>query len=128
MNYKRIYIAGKVTGRAYRSVREEFAQVKHFLLSEGFDEEINPCEIVVPGTSWADAMLILLPYLATCNYLALLPSYDRSEGAMCEYHFARGMENEGKMHGIIHVTITKSTTVTHQLENIQMSDSFKQAI
>ena len=62
---KRIYLAGHVTGRKYKSVHAEFASAKQFLLSQGFDEVINPCELVAPGTNWTDAMLILIPYLTT---------------------------------------------------------------
>jgi hypothetical protein len=125
---KRIYLAGKVTGRNYERVYREFSDAKRFLLAQGFDEVVNPCELVVPGTTWADAMLILLPYLAACNYLALLPGYERSNGAMCEYWFARGMENEGHMKAIIHITIEKTTAIARSITNIETSDTLKQAI
>lgn len=106
---KRIYVAGAVTGRNYRRVYDEFAYAKAFLLSNGFDEVVNPCELVAPGTSWGDAMLILLPYLDVCNYIAFLPGYQRSNGAMCEYYYARGMENDGRMNAIIHLTLPEET-------------------
>ena len=113
---KRIYLAGQVTGRHYRKVYQDFADAKQFLLDQGFDEVVNPCELVVPGTSWTDAMIICIPYLATCNFMALLPGYERSNGAMCEYYFARGMENEGTMQGIIHIDVEKVKRETYQLE------------
>jgi len=125
---KRIYIAGRITGKNYRGVHAEFTKAKHFLLSQGFDEVVNPVEIVPPGTGWTDSMLILLPYLATCNYMALLPGYEPSNGAMCEYYFARGMENEGKLHAIIHLQIEKPRANAQALTNIETSDTLKQAI
>ena len=114
---KRIYLAGRITGRKYKSVYAEFTAAKQFLLAQGFDEVINPCEIIIPGTSWTDCMLILLPYLATCNFIALLPNYQPSNGAMTEYYFARGMESEGKIKAIIHidVQIKKSNRIENQV-------------
>ena len=108
---KRIYLAGRVTGKHYRTVYEEFKSAKLFLLSQGFDEVINPCEIVAPGTGWTESMMILLPYLAICNYMALLPGYKPSNGAMCEYYFACGMECEGKLRAIIHLDIKKEKNI-----------------
>lgn len=122
---RRIYLAGLVTGRNYKSVYAEFAAAKRFLLSLGFDEVINPCELVSSDTGWTDAMLILLPYVATCNFMALLPGYAKSNGAMTEYYFGRGMENEGRMHAIIHLTIVKDDIITLQIEKV---DTLKQAI
>lgn len=122
MNYKktikRIYLAGRISDLHYRKVYDEFKDAKLFLLSQGFDEVINPCEIVPPGTGWTEAMIILLPYLSICNYLALLPGYEPSNGAMCEYYFARGMENEGKLKAIIHIEIPKEIkqTITEPLK------------
>ncbi len=109
---KRIYLAGRVTGRTFKSVHAEFAAAKRFLLDQGFDEVVNPCEIVAPGTCWEDSMIMLLPYLAACNFMALLPHYELSNGAMCEYYFAKGMENTGSMLGIIHIRIEKTQANT----------------
>ena len=125
---KRIYIAGKVTGRLYRTVYQEFADAKQFLLDQGFDEVVNPCEIIAPGTSWADAMVILLPYLNTCNFMALLPGYERSMGAMCEYYFALGMESEDRMMGIIHIDIDKTVRTQDFAFPLESEESLKEAI
>jgi hypothetical protein len=114
---KRIYLTGLVTGRNYKSVYVEFAAAKSFLLNQGFDEVINPCELVSADTGWTEAMLILLPYLATCNFMALLPGYAGSNGAMTEYYFGRGMENEGRVHAIIHLSVQTNGTFTLQIEN-----------
>lgn len=102
---KRVYLAGRVTGRYYKRVYAEFAAAKQFLLDQGFDEVVNPCEIIVPGTGWTESMIILLPYLATCNFLAILPGYQRSNDAMTEYYFGLGMEKEGHLQAIIHIDL-----------------------
>lgn len=102
----RIYLAGKVTGTRMKATRKKFREAKQFLLQIGFDEVINPMELVPANTEWSEAMLVLLPYLATCNYIAILPGYMTSNGAMTEYYFARGMEDEGKLRAIIHLTKT----------------------
>ena len=125
---KRIYIAGRITGKGYPGVRKQFAAAKQFLLHQGFDEVVSPVEIVPPGTGWTESMMILLPYLAACNYMALLPGYEPSKGAMCEYYFARGMENEGKLHAIIHIQVEKPQANTKSLTNIETSGTLKQAI
>lgn len=104
-SHKRIYLAGKVTDLSYSKAVSIFASAKEFLLSQGFDEVINPMEIIEKDTNWTDSMLILLPYLATCNYFAILPGYETSNGALTEYYFARGMENQGRMKAIIKIQI-----------------------
>lgn len=101
---KRIYLAGKVTDMNYITTQQRFQQAKQFLLSQGFDEVINPMEIIQKDTDWTEAMLILLPYLATCNYFAILPGYQTSNGALTEYYFALGMENQGLIKAIIHIS------------------------
>lgn len=123
---KRIYLAGRISGRNYKSVHAEFAAAKRFLLDQGFDEVINPCEIIVPGTGWTDCMLILLPYLATCNFIAILPSYQRSNGAMTEYYFSRGMENEGLMKAIIHIKMDKTNVTAREIPT--MAETLKSAV
>jgi len=125
---KRVYLAGKVTGRHYRTVYQDFADAKQFLLDQGFDEVVNPCELVPPGTGWADAMIILLPYLSTCNFMALLPGYERSLGAMCEYYFALGMENHGTMHAIIHLNVEKPERATLYNPQYNINEPLKEAI
>jgi len=99
----RIYLAGKVTGTSIKATKQKFREAKQFLLQCGFDEVINPMEHVPANANWTEAMLILLPLLATCNYIAILPGYTTSNGAMTEYYFARGMEEEGKIRAIIHI-------------------------
>jgi hypothetical protein len=106
----RIYLAGKVTGLNYKSAKKKFDEAKHFLLTQGFDEVVNPMEHVPKGTGWTDAMLILLPYLSQCDYIAILPGYETSNGTCTEYYFARGMESEGKMKAIIHLTQPEKQT------------------
>ena len=108
---KRVYLAGKVTGITYKVAKRKFAAAKQFLLSIGFDEVINPIDIVPCGTSWTESMLILLPWLATCNYIAILPGYETSNGVMSEYYFARGMEEEGKLRAIIYIEIPKNNQI-----------------
>lgn len=99
---KRIYLAGRVTGLNYKRVRKRFMRAEAYLQSIGF-EVINPMRIVPEGSSWSDAMRICIHYLSLCNYLALLPGWEQSRGARIEYDIAVGMEDEGRMHAIIHL-------------------------
>jgi hypothetical protein len=100
--YMRIYLAGRVTGLNYRTVRKRFARAEAYLISIGF-EVVNPLRIVPEGCTWTDSMRICIHYLSLCNYIALLPGWEKSRGASIEYEVAIGMEEEGKLSGIIHL-------------------------
>ena len=87
----KIYIAGRVTGVKPEVYEKQFAAVKAELEKAGH-EVINPLADIPheDTTNWGLTIMECLPYVAQCDCIAMLPGWERSDGAQIEYHFARG--------------------------------------
>jgi len=89
----KIYIAGRVTGVKPEVYEKQFATVKAELEKAGH-EVINPLTDIPheDTTNWGLTIMECLPYVAQCDCIALLPGWQRSNGAQIEYHFACGLK------------------------------------
>lgn len=87
----KIYIAGRVTGVKPEVYEKQFATVKAELEKAGH-EVINPLTDIPheDTTNWGLTIMECLPYVAQCDCIAMLPGWERSDGAQIEYHFALG--------------------------------------
>ena len=87
----KIYIAGRVSGLKPEVYEKQFATVKAELEKAGH-EVINPLTDIPheDTTNWGLTIMECLPYVADCDCIALLPGWEKSNGAQIEYHFALG--------------------------------------
>ena len=91
---KKVYISGKVRGVEKRKVEASFSAAEVQLESAGY-EVVNPLRLVedMPDsdkTSETAVMLSLLHALSECDCIFMVDGWRAdSEGARCEYHFAR---------------------------------------
>ena len=87
----KIYIAGRVSGVKPEVYEKQFATVKAELEKAGH-EVINPLTDIEheDTNNWGLTIMECLPYVADCDCIALLPGWEKSNGAQIEYHFALG--------------------------------------
>ena len=79
----RVYVAGPMTGIADFNY-PAFNAVADQLRAQGFEVE-NPADHgVVEGAQWADYMAYDLTRLGLCGVIALLPDWEKSQGARLE--------------------------------------------
>ncbi|WP_248135300.1 DUF4406 domain-containing protein [Pseudomonas sp. W2Jun17] len=78
----RVYVAGPMTGIA--DFNPAFNAVADQLRALGYEVE-NPADHgVVEGAQWADYMAYDLTRLGLCGMIALLPDWEKSQGARLE--------------------------------------------
>lgn len=87
----RIYLAGRVSGLKPEVYEKQFATVKAELEKAGH-EVINPLTDIPheDTNNWGLTVMECLPVVATCDCIALLPGWEKSNGAQIEFHFALG--------------------------------------
>ena len=79
----RVYVAGPMTGITDFNY-PAFNAVADQLRAQGFEVE-NPADHgIVEGAQWADYMAYDLTRLGLCGVIALLPGWEKSEGAKLE--------------------------------------------
>ena len=87
---KKVYISGKMSGLKEEEFKAIFKEAEEELLGKGY-EVVNPCEIDYIPEDYAGQLLIALGELAKCDAIYLLDNWVESNGARCEYWFAKGM-------------------------------------
>ncbi|RMQ98466.1 hypothetical protein ALP94_04655 [Pseudomonas savastanoi pv. glycinea] len=83
---KRIYISGPMTGLPEYNF-PAFAAEAERLRGLGFDV-VNPAEINPEGGTWEECMRRDVAMLVTCDHVATLPGWDKSQGAQLEVYIA----------------------------------------
>ncbi|WP_256858853.1 DUF4406 domain-containing protein [Pseudomonas extremaustralis] len=79
----RVYVAGPMTGIADFNY-PAFNAVADQLRAQGYEVE-NPADHgIVEGAQWADYMAYDLTRLGLCGVIALLPDWEKSQGARLE--------------------------------------------
>lgn len=89
MKKPRVYIAGPITGMENNN-RVAFAAAKERLNESGYDA-VNPQENedeTRPGWTYESIMKDDILKLMECQYIYLLPGWDKSKGATLEKHVA----------------------------------------
>ena len=89
-NKKKVYISGKMSGLEEEEFKAIFKEAENELIEKGY-EVINPCEIDYISENYAGQLLIALGELTKCDAIYLLYNWKNSNGARCEYWFAKGM-------------------------------------
>lgn len=79
-----------MSGLEEEEFKETFKEAEDELIKEGY-EVVNPCEIEYIPEDYAGQLLIALGELAKCDAIYLLDNWVDSNGAKCEYWFAKGM-------------------------------------
>jgi len=91
---RRIYLSGPMTGLPdlnFPSFAAEAARLRGL----GF-EVVNPAEINPEGGTWHECMRRDVAALVTCDHVATLPGWDKSQGATLEVYVADRLGIESK--------------------------------
>lgn len=86
---KKVYIGGKMTGMTKEESQALFNRAEAALKLVGY-KVVNPWKIRVPKY-YSGQLLRSLKELAKCDAIFLLENWTDSNGAKCEYWFAKGM-------------------------------------
>lgn len=77
----KIFISGGITGCP--DYKDYFAKAEQILQKMGATV-MNPA-VLPEGFEWGDYMRITIAMLKPCDAIALLPGWENSKGAQCEY-------------------------------------------
>lgn len=88
-----VYISGKMSGLTEEEYRKNFKDAENRLIELGYNV-VNPCELTYLQKSYSGMLLQALYALSQCDKIYMLKNWKESNGAKCEYWFAKGMEIE----------------------------------
>lgn len=84
----RVYISGPITGTT--DFLERFTEAEKQMRKKGY-EVFNPAKLslALPETAeWEDYMKLSIAMLSCCDTILMLSGWERSRGAIKEYHLA----------------------------------------
>lgn len=89
-----IYLSGRISGLPLDFARESFSEAAKRIRERYPDAQVwNPMTFnhFEEGKPWQSYMQMCLAILERCDTIVLLPDWRESNGAQCEYYYARGM-------------------------------------
>ena len=87
-----VYLSGQISGLDFEVVKDLFQNAREHLESYGYGV-VSPLDNGLPIESeWHDHMLADLRILSECEAIAMLPNWEKSEGAKIELAFAKKMQ------------------------------------
>jgi len=87
---RRVYISGPMTGLPELN-HPAFQRAAALLRGLGY-QAVNPAELGVGSADWHECMRRDIRALCDCDALALLPGWERSQGAHIELHLAHRLQ------------------------------------
>lgn len=92
MSKKRVYISGRVSGLPLETAKQAFSAKEHALNDAGF-EAVNPLRLGLEAlgeeAAWEVYMAFDVDLLMTCEAIAMLEGWEKSQGARLELEIAK---------------------------------------
>lgn len=90
---KYIYISGPVTGLPFEEAKAAFDNAAEAIRKKHGNAVVvvNPMEFIQRGEEWGYAMRKCIEKMMVCNFIHMLPGWEKSRGARLEMEIANGL-------------------------------------
>ncbi len=91
---KVIYLSGPITGLPIEEVRAAFTKAENKIRERygATVEIVNPLKLETKGATWEEAMRTCIEAMMKCNYIHMLPGFEKSKGARLELTIAENLQ------------------------------------